>query len=421
MHPLIIYILKSSIASGVFYAYYLLALRNKKIHTYNRFYLLASVAVSLVVPVINVSLYRVQATTKIPLVSLLYVTNDSAAIKPNESPVTAEWIITITYLLVSMSLLSVMLFKIAWIYSVKRAGKRTDKGNFTFIETDVRQAPFSFLNDLFWRAGMPVDDANNKKIFMHELAHIKQRHTYDKLFTQTVTCLFWINPFYWFIQNELTTLHEFIADAAAIDEGDTVSFASMLLQAHNGGRYLSPSNSFFHPSIERRLFMISTPGKISYAYTRKIMALLVAIVVFVLFSVTLQAQQADKAVDHIEIHGQTGIGDTAIIYFKNGSKEKLLLNNPADNKIFKQKYEALLAHPAAPSPKEPREVQPQQEPHEPVAYQPLNPIPANISSITFGPSTIWLTLTSGKKEQYDLTNADEKKSFESKYGKLKVK
>ena len=102
-------------------------------------------------------------------------------------------------------------------------------------------------------------------------------------------------------------------------------------------------------------------------------------------------------------------------------KEKLVLNNPADNKIFKQKYEALLTRPAGPSPKEPKEAQPQQEPHEPVAYQPLNPIPANISSITFGSSTIWLTLTSGRKEQYDLTNADEKKSFESKYGKLKVK
>ena len=407
MHPFTIYIIKSSVASGIFYTYYLLALRNKKFHDYNRFYLLTSVAVSLIVPVLNVSLFQVQPTGKVPLVSLLYVINGSSPFKPKESFVTAEWIIAIIYLLVSLSLLSVMLFKIAWIYSVKRVGKKTYKGSYTFIETDVRQAPFSFFNDLFWRAGMPIDDANSKKIFMHELAHIRQRHTCDKLFTQLVTCLFWVNPFYWIIQNELNTLHEFIADADAVDQGDTASFASMLLQAHNGGRYLSPSNSFFHPSIKRRLTMIATSGKISYAYTRRIMALPVAMLVFVLFSVTLHAQQTDKEVDHIEIDGQTGIGDTAIVYFKNGNKEKLLLNNPADNKIFKQKYEALLSHPAGPPP--------------PVAYQPLNPVPANVSNITFGSTTIWLTLTSGEKEQYDLTNADEKKSFESKYGKLKVK
>jgi hypothetical protein len=421
MHPLVIYILKSSIASGIFYGYYLLALRNKKFHSYNRFYLLASVAISLVVPVINVNIYEVRSTTQVPLVSLLYVINGSSTFKPKESPVTTEWIITIIYLLVSLSLLSVMLFKIAWIYRVKRVGKTTYNRSFTFIETDTRKAPFSFLNNLFWRTGMSIDDRNNKKIFIHELAHIRQGHTYDKLFTQTVTCLLWINPFYWIIQKELNTLHEFIADAAAIEEGDTESFASMLLQAHNGGHYLSPANSFFHPSIKRRLFMISTPGKISYAYTRRIMALMIAILVFVLFSVTIQAQQTNKTVDHIEIHGQTGIGDTAIVYFKNGTKEKLLLNNPADNKIFKQKYEPLLVRPAGPSPKKPEGAQPQQDPHEAVAYQPLNPIPSTISNITFGPTTIWLTLTSGGKEQYDLTNADEKKSFESKYGKLKVK
>jgi hypothetical protein len=421
MYPLIIYLIKSSIVSGIFYAYYLLALRNKKFHVYNRFYLLASVAVSLVVPVINVSIYQAQPITQTPLISMMHVINGSSQVKANDFSVTAEWVVVITFLLISFSLLSVMFSKIAWIYRIKKNGIKTHRGSFNFIETNVRQAPFSFLNNLFWRAGMSIDDANSKKIFMHELAHIRQRHTYDKLFTQTVTCLFWINPFYWIIQNELNNLHEFIADNAAIDEGDTASFAAMLLAAHNGGRYLSLSNSFFHPSIKRRLFMITTSGKTSYAYARKIMALLVAILVFVLFSVTLQAQQTGKAVDHIEIHGQTGIGDTAIVYFKNGTKEKLLLNNPADNKIFKQKYEALLRHPAGPSPKEPKEAQPGHEPQEPVAYQPLNPIPANISSITFGASTIWLTLTSGVKEQYDLTNADEKKTFESKYGKLKVK
>jgi beta-lactamase regulating signal transducer with metallopeptidase domain len=421
MHVLTAYLIKSSVISGIFYTYYLLALRNKKFHTYNRFYLLAAVAISLLAPLISIKIYQVQPAAPTPLISLMHVINGSSLDKTNNVPVTAELIVAIIFSLVSFSLLTVMLYKIAWIYRIKRAGIKTRKGHFNLIETNARQAPFSFLNNLFWRAGMPVDDVNGKKIFMHELAHIKQRHTYDKLFTQTVTCLFWINPFYWIIQNELNNLHEFVADAAAIDEGDAASFATMLLQAHNGGRYLSLSNSFFHPSIKRRLFMITNSGKTSYAYTRRIMALLVAILVFVLFSVSLQAQQKSKPVDHIEIHGQTGIGDTAIIYFKNGTKERLLLNNPADNKIFKQKYEALLAHPAGPLSKEPKEVESPQEPHEPVAYQPLDPIPANISNITFGSSTIWLTLISGEKEQYDLTNAEEKKNFESKYGKLKTK
>lgn len=59
-----------------------------------------------------------------------------------------------------------------------------------------------------------------------------------------MSSLFWVNPFYWLLQKELSTVHEFIADDVAIGDGDTEAFASMLLYAHNNGSYLSPSLSF---------------------------------------------------------------------------------------------------------------------------------------------------------------------------------
>jgi hypothetical protein len=53
---------------------------------------------------------------------------------------------------------------------------------FTFIETDLRQAPFSFFNNLFWRKTIELNSVDGEKILRHELVHIRQGHTCDKLF-----------------------------------------------------------------------------------------------------------------------------------------------------------------------------------------------------------------------------------------------
>jgi hypothetical protein len=182
--------------------------------------------------------------------------------------------------------------------------------------------------------------------------------------------------------------------------------------------------------------MITTSNKIPYSYLRRVIVLSVTTLLLALFSLTLKAQtdnknaidrknsksiyaDTSKPVDHIEIQGETGKGDTAIVYFKNGSKEKYLLNNADENKLFKRKYGALLPHPS----NLPGEQKHGKHKDDSVLmrYEPLNPIPENISEITYGSETIWLKLKNGTKEQYDLRNEGEKENFESKYGKLRMK
>ena len=50
------YLLKVVICSGVLYLYYYLALRNKLFHQWNRFYLLAAILISLVAPIVQVTI-----------------------------------------------------------------------------------------------------------------------------------------------------------------------------------------------------------------------------------------------------------------------------------------------------------------------------------------------------------------------------
>ena len=52
------YILKVIICSGILYGYYLIALRNKIFHRWNRFYLLAIVVISFTEPLIKINILQ---------------------------------------------------------------------------------------------------------------------------------------------------------------------------------------------------------------------------------------------------------------------------------------------------------------------------------------------------------------------------
>ena len=57
MNALLSYFLQAGICSGILYGYYHFFLRNKRFHQYNRFYLLGSVLLSLLVPLLNIPVY----------------------------------------------------------------------------------------------------------------------------------------------------------------------------------------------------------------------------------------------------------------------------------------------------------------------------------------------------------------------------
>ena len=200
MHTFASYLFKSALTSGVLYAYYLIALRNKKFHLYNRYYLLLAIGVSLILPLINFRWYQLKESQSNSLNNILNIINTTDA---KEQPFYANnglLLLLSISILVSSIFCGILLSRIIWIYKIKTKYKNIKMHGFTFIETDLRQAPFSFFNNLFWKQAIDMNSVNGEKILRHELVHIKQGHTYDKLFSQTIACVFWMNPFYWLIR-----------------------------------------------------------------------------------------------------------------------------------------------------------------------------------------------------------------------------
>jgi hypothetical protein len=164
---------------------------------------------------------------------------------------------------------------------------------FDFIETALDDAPFSFFRNLFWRKGLPIEDETGQRMLKHELTHIEQLHSYDKLFIGFTTFLFWMNPFFWVIRKELEVVHEFIADEEAVAGDDAAVLAEMLLKTHYHSNSLSVGQSFFYSSIKRRIIMLTSSKKVSYSYARRLFILPVAIGILVLSSFTIKDSLSD--------------------------------------------------------------------------------------------------------------------------------
>jgi hypothetical protein len=145
-----------------------------------------------------------------------------------------------------------------------------------------------------------MEDETGRQILRHELTHIEQLHTYDKLLIAMLSALFWMNPFLWIIRRELEVIHEFIADEKAIDEADASALATMLLQTHYQPSILSTGQSFFYSSIKRRIIMLTSSKKVSYSYARRLLILPVAMGILVLLSFTIKESLSDHPNSQID-------------------------------------------------------------------------------------------------------------------------
>lgn len=284
MTAFIFYLLKVLVCSGLLFAYYLVALKNKAFHQWNRFYLLSAVALSVTLPLVQIVVMT--ATGQDAAVQLLrivqsaddYMEAVTVSARPHVS--TEKWF-TAGYVLASLLLFTGAVLSLIKIHRLaKKWGVQRVEG-IRFVNTAEPGTPFSFLRSVFWNREIPLDSAVGRQIFQHELVHVKEKHTLDKLFLQAVLVVFWFNPFFWLIKKELRFIHEFIADKQSVGEAGTAAFATMVLQTAYPSHYPSLVNPFFQTSIKRRLLMLTKIQNPRLNYLSRIVALpLIAVVAF---------------------------------------------------------------------------------------------------------------------------------------------
>ena len=148
---ILIYVLKSTVITAILYAYYRLALSDNKFHYYNRFYLLGSLILSLTIPFLDLHWFTferpVTENTNLALIQL--ITAPSNQIIEQQFDWTDGLLIGAG--IIAFIFLAMLVISIWKIFNIKRKSPIRYLDGIDFIETEVDNAPFSFLNNLFWK------------------------------------------------------------------------------------------------------------------------------------------------------------------------------------------------------------------------------------------------------------------------------
>jgi len=287
MYPTLYYLLQVLVCSAVLMVYYLLVLRNKKFHQYNRFYLLGVALVSWIVPLIKIFWQQERSGVRqVDLLNVVAVNNSEMEAMVTSQQHSLDWVSLLPHLYVGISvfLAVAMLVSLYRIYKIYTTHECSNLQQFYLIMTHEKGTPFSFFNYIFWNAEIDIQTPAGKQILQHELTHVTQYHSIDKIVIQLNLIAGWFNPFFWLLKKELDMIHEFIADKKSVEHGDAASLAQMLLTTAYPGQQFPLTNPFFFSPIKRRLKMLTNVKNPSFSYARRIVVLPLLSIVVLLFS-----------------------------------------------------------------------------------------------------------------------------------------
>jgi len=113
----------------------------------------------------------------------------------------------------------------------------------------------TFFNKIF--IGDQISEKEKQQIMAHELVHIRENHSLDLLFFEILKVVFWFNPLVYVFQNQLATVHEYIADQTAVKISGKKEYYHQLLNTAFSTQNISFINQFFnHSLIKKRILML---------------------------------------------------------------------------------------------------------------------------------------------------------------------
>ena len=287
MGAFFVYILKSSVCLAVFYLFYRLLLSKETFHRFNRFALLGILLLSCIVPFMEV-------TVKEPTeVHQQFLTFEELLLTVGVSPVEEAGNIMLVsdftwremLLLVYLSGIVFFLIRTVWslfrmLHLIRDSRIVSRENGITIIAHRKNIAPFSWMKFVLISETDLLE--NGTEILVHEVAHIRKRHSIDLLVADICIFFQWFNPASWLLKQELQNIHEYEADECVINQGiDAKKYQLLLIKKAVGTRLYSMANSFNHSSLKKRITMMlkkkSNPwARLKYLYVLPLAAIAVA-------------------------------------------------------------------------------------------------------------------------------------------------
>lgn len=292
MNNLITYSIESSLILIVLYLIYIFFNANDRNFRFNRFYLLATPLLALILPLLHIPFFNsstlpelqtIQQAVQLPDISI-----ESADIAPSSGSLNfpLPQILLLIYLTGAGFFFFRFVYQAMLLLRVVSLSKKSivPQKNYTFVNTGGKFPTCSFFGYLLWDNTLPLEEKEKEQILHHEEAHIRQKHSYDVIYLETLRALFWFNPAIHGIKKALSDVHEYLADERASAQVGRKSYLNLLARQILISFNFSVSNNFHQSQTTKRIKMIRNNNRKHPLWVKLLVAIPAIAIQFFVFS-----------------------------------------------------------------------------------------------------------------------------------------
>jgi len=257
---ILIYLLKVSACTVIFFAAYQFLLAKLTFFNLNRAYLLMMLVLSFSIPTVTIENRHEITVASQEIPSKIAYSNDGLVEQDfvDEGSVTnhnINWdeLLMSGYCLILAALIFRMLFMVGRIQIQLRKHAIDRNGAVILVDGKSTIKNCSFFNQIVVDASLQLEEKN--LVIKHESVHVKQWHAFDKLLVNLLTAVLWFNPIIYFWRNAIDHNHEFLADRETSKVADKKVYASLLLNLAMPAKNLA-INSFSKLPLKNRIMML---------------------------------------------------------------------------------------------------------------------------------------------------------------------
>ena len=269
IETLFLYSMKSALVLTLLYLPYMLILRNESFFRLNRVVLLMILALSLVLPLMNIhslswdSQPVVQVARQqmveigMPLNGATYL--PEVAVQGDSVGRHLSWfyIVSSIFVLGALFMLFWRVTQIMHMRYVIRKGTlwHQQEGGVTVYCHADDVSPFSWMDNIVISA--KDYEENAREILLHERGHVMARHSWDLLLLALLEVVQWWNPLVYVLGISLRDVHEYEADDSVLRNGVSAkAYQLLLIKKVVGASSYTFANNFDHSLTLKRITMM---------------------------------------------------------------------------------------------------------------------------------------------------------------------
>ncbi|HEY3403806.1 MAG TPA: TonB family protein [Ohtaekwangia sp.] len=303
MNTYLNYLMEANLGLCLFFGIYVLVLRYETDFSVKRIYALCAIVASVIFPLVHL---RTGTSSAIPSLSSFIPSYWLPEVVVHGSRIATQSVSTthssyefwnVLFLIygigVTLMLLLFLVRLIRLLITILKANSYP-MGKYHVIESPKDHSSFSFFRFIFIGQASQLSNQEKQHIVNHELVHVRKLHSFDILLISILNIFFWFNPVVMLFKKIFIQLHEFEADARAVEERDVNDYCGLLARVALLSADFKLANHFSNSLTIKRIEMMRT---MKTKITRwKLVALAVILPLFFFF-VACQDQVTNDVVD----------------------------------------------------------------------------------------------------------------------------